>query len=181
MSQKDEILMSGFMRDIQNIRTGISNYSKTSARSANHSVPNNLLVSHIISSLLLVSNIMIENPWFVYISGCNKHAHVHTYILPTHPDIQRKLFDVQQRAPVLQYCCLLCFESWCMCIQACKQQIEQFKFNWFFSLLYEWIKIFFSKMMFFLLVFDVKSIHFPHSCIILSFNYVFQQLFNYFI
>ena len=35
------------MRDIQNIRTGISNSSKTLARSANPSVSNNLLVSHI--------------------------------------------------------------------------------------------------------------------------------------
>ena len=39
--------MGGFIRDIQNIRTGIYNYSKTSARSANPSVSNNLCVSHI--------------------------------------------------------------------------------------------------------------------------------------
>ena len=39
--------MGGFIRDIQNIKTGIYNYSKSSGRSANPSVPNNLLVSHI--------------------------------------------------------------------------------------------------------------------------------------
>lgn len=38
--------MRGSIRDLQNIRTGISNYYlKTLARSANPDVPNNLLVS----------------------------------------------------------------------------------------------------------------------------------------
>lgn len=36
--------MRGSIRDLQNIRTGISNYLKTLARSANPDVPNNLLV-----------------------------------------------------------------------------------------------------------------------------------------
>ena len=37
--------MRGSIRDLQNIRTGISNYLKTLARSANSGAPNNLLVS----------------------------------------------------------------------------------------------------------------------------------------
>lgn len=47
LSQNDQILMRGFTRDIQNIRTGISSYSEKLTMSANPGVRKNLLVSHI--------------------------------------------------------------------------------------------------------------------------------------
>lgn len=47
LSQNDQILMRGFTRDIQNIRTGISSYSEILTMSANPGVRKNLLVSHI--------------------------------------------------------------------------------------------------------------------------------------
>lgn len=47
LSQNDQILMRGFTRDIQNIRTGISSYSEKLTMSANAGVRKNLLVSHI--------------------------------------------------------------------------------------------------------------------------------------
>lgn len=47
LSQNDQILMRGFTRDVQNIRTGISSYSEKLTMSANPGVRKNLLVSHI--------------------------------------------------------------------------------------------------------------------------------------
>lgn len=47
LSQNDQILMRGFTRDVQNIRTGISSYSEKLKMSANPGVRKNLLVSHI--------------------------------------------------------------------------------------------------------------------------------------
>ena len=120
--------------------------------------------SCMISNLLLVSNIMIENPWFVYISGCNKYMCIVTYFQHSQAYKESCLMynNVCQFSNIV-VCCVLKADA-CAC-KYVHNKLNNLRFNCFFSLLHEWTKICFSELMFFLLVFDMKSVHFPRSCI----------------